>query len=443
MKKMIICQVVVCLFIVGSVFGGKNWPTWRGPGMAGIYTEGNPPVTWSETENIKWKVKLTGDESDSSPIIWKDRIIFQAAVKTEKAVEAPAEKKEDSGRGGRRRFGGKTPTNIHKFNVVCLDRKTGKTKWETTVSEILPHEGHHRDHGHASFSPVTDGKRIWVNFGSRGIHCLDMNGKIKWSKPADKMKIRASFGEGSSPTLVGNNLIVIMDHEGDSYIVALNKKTGDTVWKKPRDERSSWTTPVVVKVGGKLQVIVNGSKRIRSYDPKDGKVIWECGGQTQNVIPSPVVGFGMVYCTSGFRGNALQAIKLGKTGDLTDTDAIVWQVKTATPYVPSPLLYKDRLYVCSGNKGVISLYDARTGKPHYVKQTLDEIKGIYASPVAAGGLVYFTGRNGVVYVLKSSKKFEVLAVNKLDDNIEASPAFFKDEMYLKGKQYLYCIANSK
>ena len=315
--------------------------------------------------------------------------------------------------------------------------------WETTVSEVFPHEGHHRDHGHASFSPVTDGKLIWANFGSRGVHCLDMDGNIKWSKPADKMKIRAGFGEGSSPILAGDNLIVLMDHEEDSYIIAFNKTTGDVAWKKPRDERTSWTTPVAVKVDGKLQVVVNGTNLIRSYDPNSGKVIWECGGQTQNVVPSPVSGFGMVYCASGYKGNALQAIKLGKTGDLTGTEAIAWQVDDATPYVPSPLLYKDKIYVCSSNKGVISAYDARTGKPHYVKQTLEEIKGIYGSPVAAGGRVYFTGRNGVVYVIKASEKFEVLAVNKLDDKIDASPAFAGDEMYLKGKEYLYCIASSK
>lgn len=447
MKKIIVCQVVVCLFIVGSAFGAKYWPTWRGPGMAGIYTEGNPPVTWSESENIKWKVKLVNDRSNSSPVIWKDRVIFQTAVETERSGEVAAPTEEDRSPQRKRRpgeqFGGKKPTNLYEFNVVCLDRKTGKTKWETTVSEAVPHEGHHDDHGYASFSPVTDGKLIWVNFGSRGVHCLDMNGNIKWSKAVDKMKTRNSFGESSSPAIAGDKLIVVMDHEGDSYIIALNKKTGDIAWKKPRDERTSWTTPVVVKVGGKLQVVVNGYKRIRSYDPKDGKVIWECGGQTDCVVTSPVAGLGMVYCASGFRGSALQAIKLGKTGDLTGTDAIVWQVDEATPYVPSPLLYDGKLYVCSVNKGIISVYDAKTGKPHYVKQALDEIKGIYASPVAAGGRVYFTGRKGVVYVIKASEKFEVLAVNKLDDSIDASPAFAGDEMYLKGKEYLYCIAGSK
>lgn len=249
------------------------------------------PTKWSETENIKWKVKLAGDPSNSTPIIWGDKLIFQEAVKTDKKSDgAPAEPQSS----GRRRFGGRKPTNIYKFNVVCLDRKTGKQIWSETVAEILPHEGHHGDHGFASFSPVTDGKHVWVNFGSRGVYCLDMAGEIIWSKDLGKMRTRNSFGEGSSPTLVGDKLIVLMDHEGDSFIAALNKTTGDIVWKKDRDELTAWTTPIVAEVNGKTQIIVNGSNRIRSYDPKDGELIWQCGGQTQNVIPTPLLGFKMV-----------------------------------------------------------------------------------------------------------------------------------------------------
>jgi outer membrane protein assembly factor BamB len=321
-----------------------------------------------------------------------------------------------------------------------MNRKNGKVIWEKTVKEILPHEGHHGDHGFASSTPVTDGKYVWVNFGSRGVYCLDMKGTVKWSKELGKMKTRASFGEGSSPVLVGENLTVVMDHEGQSAIYALNKNSGDIAWEKDRDEQTSWTTPLVLDIEGKTQIIVNGTKRTRSYDPAAGDVIWECGGQTQNVIPTPVAGFGMVFCASGFRGNKLQAIKLGKTGDLTDTDSVVWQVGKDTPYVPSPLLYGEKLYVLRKNSGVLSCYNARTGEPYYVSQKLDEMKGIYASPVAAAGRVYLTGRKGVTYVLKNSDSFEVVAVNKLDDDIDCSLAIAGDEIYLKGKKYLYCIA---
>jgi outer membrane protein assembly factor BamB len=237
-------------------------------------------------------------------------------------------------------------------------------------------------------------------------------------------------------------VIVVRDQQGDSFIFALNKETGDTIWKKARDEGTSWATPIAVEVGGKTQIVTSATNLVRSYDIASGDVIWQCSGQTRNVIPTPVVGLGMVYCASGFMGKSLQAIKLDGTGNLSNSDAVVWQVKQATPYVPSPLLYDGRIYVCDSNKEVISCYDARTGTPHFVRQTMDEMKGVYASPTAAADRVYFVGRNGVSYVLKASDKFEVLAVNTLDDKIDCSPAFVGDEMYLKGKQNLYCIAAS-
>ena len=415
--------------------GSDYWPAWRGPDATGAAQKGNPPLTWSETENIKWKVKLPGQGS-SSPVIWGEKIFFQAAVKTD-AKGTPA----SSDTGEKRPFhGGTAPTNVHKFDLVCLDRKTGKTLWQKTVREEMPHEGHHPTGTFASYSPVTDGKYVWASFGSRGVHCYDVDGNHKWSRDLGKMKTRNAFGEGASPALAGDALIVLMDQEGDSFVYALDKKTGKTIWKKSRDEGTSWSTPVVVEVKGKLQVIINATNQIRSYDVKTGKLIWQCGGMTANAIPSPVVGFGKVFCTSGFRGSALLAIELGRTGDLTDTDAIKWQVDEATPYVPSPLLYGDKIYVCSVLKGIVSCYEAKTGKPHFVKKRLDAIKEIYASPTGAAGRVYFVSREGKTQVIKNSGKFEILATNTLDDKIDASPAIVGDQIFLKGKTHLYCIA---
>ncbi|MHC4286109.1 MAG: outer membrane protein assembly factor BamB family protein, partial [Planctomycetota bacterium] len=249
--------------------------------------------------------------------------------------------------------------------------------------------------------------------------------------------------EGSSPALVSDTVIVVMDHEGDSFIYALSKKTGQTIWKIGRDEVTSWATPVAVKVDAKIQVIVSAAKFVRSYDLKTGRLIWQCSGQTGNVIPSPVVGFGKVFCTSGFRGSALQAIELGRTGDLSGSDAISWQVNKATPYVPSPLLYGDKIYVCSVNKADISCYQARTGKANFVKQPLEEAGDIYASPVGAANRIYFVGRNGVCQVIRQAEEFQVLATNTLDDKFDASPAIVGDELFLKGKTHLYCIAKPR
>ncbi len=413
--------------------------------MKGIASEGNPPLKWGESENIKWKVKLTGDESNSSPVIWGDKIFFQTAIDTQIKDDTPAPASTPQAGGGGRReggrsFGGPAPTTQFKFNLVCLDRKTGKTLWEETVRQVKPHQGHHNDHGFSSFSPVTDGEFVWATYGSRGIYCYDLNGKKIWNK--ELPLLTTMFGEGGSPALAGNAIIVVSDQQGESLIFAFDKKTGDLLWKQARDEDTSHATPIPVTVDGKLQVIINATNFIRSYDVQTGEVIWQCSGQTRNVIPTPVVGFGMVFCTSGFRGSALQAIKLGRTGDLTNSDAIAWQVNEATPYVPSPLLYDGRIYVCSVNQEIISCYDAKTGTPHFVKQKMDEIKGIYASLTAADGRIYFVGRNGVSYVLKPSDQYEVLAINTLDDKFDCSPAFVGDEMYLKGKQNLYCIAAS-
>ena len=437
----------------------------------GISPAGNPPLEWSETKNIKWKVELAGDASNSSPVIWGDKIFFQTAVDTNIKDDAPAATAavmpparagrpgggpprgqagpargpggnarggRTGGSRGRGGFGGGAPTTQFKFNLVCLDRKTGKQLWEKTACQVKPHQGHHRDHGFASFSPVTDGEFVWAFYGSRGLYCYDVNGNKIWGQELPSMRTR--FGEGGAPCIAGNVVIVVSDQEGESFIFAFNKKTGDPLWKKLRDESTSYATPVPVRVDGKLQVVVNATNFVRSYDPEDGDVIWQCSGQTSNVVPTPVVGHGMIYCTSGYRGSALQAIALGKTGDLTGSDAVAWQVNEATPYVPSPLLYDGRIYVCSVNREVISCYDAKTGKPLFVKQTLEDVKGVYASPTAAAGRVYFVGRNGVTCVLKASDTFEVLAVNTLDDDINCSPAFVGHEMYLKGKKNLYCIA---
>ena len=431
----VIAFLLISLLLSSYSFAADNWPTWRGIDFQGISADGSPPVKWSETQNIKWKVAIEGDGSDSSPAIWGDKIFFQAAVKVPSVSTESEPEPQQQGRRG----GGPAPKDNFKFMLVCLDRNTGDTIWKKTVIETVPHQRHHGDHGHNSYSPVTDGKYVWANFGSRGMYCYDVSGNQIWKQEIGNYDIRAMFGEGGSPCVAGDKVIVLKDHEGDSEIFAFDKVSGKLAWKKPRDEGTLWTTPIPIEVNGKLQIVVNGTTNIRSYNPDNGEVIWTCTGQTRNAIPTPVYDDGVVYCTSGFRGSKLQAIKLGKTGDLTGTDAVLWEVDKATPYVPSPILYEGRIYVPSVNKEIISCYDAKTGKPFYQEQKLDEMKGIYASPVAASGRLYFVGRNGTTYVLKSSDKFEVLSVNKLDDSIDCSPAIIGDTLYLKGQKNFYCI----
>jgi outer membrane protein assembly factor BamB len=254
--------------------------------------------------------------------------------------------------------------------------------------------------------------------------------------------MRNEFGEGSTPALFGNTLVIVWDHiKGPSFIVALDKRTGSELWRTTRDEIDTWATPLVVPVDGRHQVIVPAMNKVRSYDLATGKEVWQAPGTTMNAIPSPVHGNGLAFLMSGFRGNNLKAIKLaGATGDLTGTSAIVWELNRDTPYVPSPLLYDNILYFLKTNNGLLSAFDATTGKPHYQLQRLDKVPNVFSSPVGAASRVYIAGREGTTIVFRHGPKFEVLAENVLDDGFDASPALVDREIFLRGYSNLYCIA---
>lgn len=432
----------------------ENWPAWRGPLATGVSPTANPPTTWSETTNLKWKVKVPGSGT-ATPIVWGSQVFIQTAIPTGKKVEASSEKASTPSPAaepppgnppGPRRGGGgmraEKPNEFYQFVLLCLDRETGKTVWQKIAREEVPHEGHQADHGFASYSPVTDGQLVFAYFGSRGLHCYDLQGNLKWEKDFGRMQTKMSFGEGSSPALFGNTIVINWDHEGDDFIVALDKETGKELWRQPRDEDTSWATPLIVSHEGKPQVVTAATRKIRSYDLATGKQVWECGGLTPNAIPSPVAADGMVYIMSGFRGNALLAIRLGHTGDLTGTEAIAWSHHKSTPYVPSPLLYGDKLYFFAGNNGVLSCFDVKTGHALLDADRIEALPGIYASPVGASGRVYLVGRNGATVVIKHSGKLEVLATNRLEEKFDASPALAGKELFLRGHQYLYCIAEN-
>jgi outer membrane protein assembly factor BamB len=254
------------------------------------------------------------------------------------------------------------------------------------------------------------------------------------------MRIAMGFGEGSSLALHKDTLIVKWDNEDGSYITAIDKNNGKTLWKEDRDEGTSWSSPLVIEHSGRTQVITAATRKIRSYDLATGKVIWECGGLTRNVIPTPVADDERVYCMSGFMGNALLAIKLDATGDLSGSDSIAWTYKKSTPYVPSPLLYNGRLYFLSGNNGVLSCLEAKTGKVLIDAERLENVQGSYVSPIGAGDRIYIAGRNGSTVVLKQTDKIELLATNRLEDRFDASPVAVGKELILRGKENLYLIS---
>ena len=337
-----------------------------------------------------------------------------------------------------------SPTNadyIHEFVVLSVDRNTGKIQWQTKVREELPHSNTHEFGSWASNSPVTDGESIYAYFGSHGLYCLNKEGKIIWERDLGRMDKVRSFGEGSSPIVHENKLIVLRDHEGQSFLHVLNKQTGEDIWKIERDEQSSWTTPFIVEYEGRTQIITSATNKIRSYDFDSGEVIWECSGMTRNVIPSPVAANGMVYLISGFRGSALLAVNLSKAkGDIGGSEAIAWKYEINTPYTPSPLLMEGKIYFLKVNNGYLTCLDAKDGKEYYSAQKLEDIQNIFTSPVGVKDRIYISGANGTVAIVRHGPDFEVIALNKLEDNFHASPVIIGNNLYLRGFKYLYCIS---
>jgi len=467
----------------------RFWPQWRGPLMTGVAPRATPPLEWSETKNVRWKVEIPGKGS-STPVVWGDRIFVLTAVPTgePKAVPAtaippprqapappaassaaapPAAAPASGGPGnaapaspgqapagggpgapppGGPRPGGGPPRNVlpervQQFTILAIGRADGKLLWKRVLREEQPHEGTHPTGTWASASAATDGEIVLASFGSRGLYALDMDGKPLWEKDLGEMTVKLGFGEGSTPALSKDRVVVQWDHEGESFIVALDRKTGKELWRQKREEGTSWASPLVVEHAGKTQIVTSATNKVRSYDAKGGDLLWETPGMTMNAIPTPVHAGGVVFLTSGFRGNALLAVKLDEAkGDISASPAIAWKLDRDTPYVPSPLLYGDELYFLKGNNGLLTCLDARTGERFYGPERLEGVPNVYASPVGAAGRVYIPGREGATAVVERGRAFKLLATNTLEDGFDASPVAVGSELYLRGQKFLYRIS---
>lgn len=412
-----------------------NWPAWRGPLVNGVAPHADPPVQWSVSENIKWKLDLPG-QSNATPIIWGNKVFVVTALATERSVDQLAPPKMEPPGGYRTR----RPMHYYQFKVYCVDRQSGAVLWQHVAVERVPHEGLHGTNTYASASPTTDGQRLYVSFGSHGLFCYDLEGQLMWQRDLGDMVTRFGWGEAASPAVHDGILAVNWDHEGNSGVYVLDAATGDTRWYARRDEETSWATPLIATFQGRQQLILNATRRVTSYDLASGQVLWECGGQTAVPVPSPVSLDDMVICMTGYRRSAAYAIPLAARGDITDTEHIRWQYQRNTPYVPSPLLYGRRLYFTKANQSVLSCLDTRTGQPLMDGVRLSDLRDIYASPLGAAGRIYIVDRRGTTLVIKDQPQLEVLAVNRLDDPIDASPAAAGSEFFLRSKTRLYCIS---
>jgi outer membrane protein assembly factor BamB len=414
---------------------GDNWHQWRGPRADGSAPKADPPTKWGEKTNVAWKVELPGKGS-ATPVVWGGRVFVLSAVRTDRVAKAGELPKPDPAF----KVNTSPPQNFYKFVVLCFDRRNGKKLWEKVAAEAVPHEGTHATHSYAAGSPTTDGKHLYASFGSFGTYCYDLDGNLKWSRTdLGRLHTRLGWGEAVTPVVYENSLLLNHDQEADSRLYCLDTSTGKTRWEAKRDEKTTWSTPLVIDSGGKIQVVTNGTTRVRSYDLATGGLLWECAGMTVNPIPSPVRFGDSVICVSGYRGAAAVSIPLSSRGDLGEKGKVNWRHASGTPYVPSPVLVGDELWFTQMNDPILTVLSAKTGKVVVDKERLPQAKSFYASPITAAGRVYFVDRGGTAVVLKAGEGADVLSVNKLDDAIDASPVAVGKQLFLRGERHLYCI----
>ena len=431
-----IFSLLIVLPTFGSTSVADDWKQWRGPLMTGEAPGEKPPVQWSETENVKWKTPLDG-LGHSSPVVAGNLVFLTYA----KPIGEPFEPRPDTAPGA---HDNKLVDSRYEFVSVAVNRDTGKIAWKKTLHSAIPHEGAHISASLASASPVTDGTKVWFPFGSYGIYCLDFSGNIVWKKDLGTMNTKHGHGEGSSPVLHQDKLAINWDHEGQSFIVVLDKNSGKEIWRKERKEVTSWSSPIVVQHSNRHQLIVAGTDRIRSYDIDTGDLIWKCGGMSNNIVATPVASRGFVFFGSSYEIRRMLAIRLeGATGDITSSSNVVWNKTARTPYVPSPLLVDGHLYFLRHYQGILTRLEITTGDEPSGPFRVGRMNEIYASPVSANGKIYITDRSGYTAVLTTGEQPENVNFNRLNDRFNASMAISNNEIFLRGEKFLYCISERK
>ena len=386
--------------------GLKYWPRWRGPSGQGVASGSGYPDSWSATQGVLWKSPVPGT-GNSSPIIWGDHIFVTSAYE-----------------GGR------------KLSLVAYRRSDGRLLWESPAPSGRTDSGAHYKNGHASSTPATDGQRVYVLFGARGLFAYDFSGKLVWQR--DLGPIDAYHGAAGSPLLYRDRIILYQDQFSGSFIAAYDTKTGRELWRTRRDASVGWGTPIAIRAGNRDEVIVNGQQYVTSYDPTSGKELWRCGGTTYEVIPTPVVGYGLVFCSSGRAGPTL-AIRPGGSGDVTRSH-LVWESPRGSPFVPSPILYGDQIYMVNDMASIVTSLSATTGQSLWQGRLgVAQREGFSASPVAVDGKIFFTNDDGQTFVLRAGPKFELMHVNTLGENILASPALVDGRWYFRTQRNLLAI----
>jgi outer membrane protein assembly factor BamB len=442
MKFFLSVGLILCFAL--SVAQAQNWPQFRGPGASGVVEGQAAAVNWNaeKSENLRWKAKLPG-LAHSSPVVWGDKVFVTAAVTTAT---------KDETRYGL--YGDVEPVKDdpkHIWKVYALDKRTGKILWERIAYEGLPKVKRHPKSTHADSTPVTDGKRLIAFFGSHGLYAYDLNGKLLWKQDLGVLDAGWFYDPdyqweyGSSPIIYRDLIIIQADVQKDSFIAAYSVKTGKLVWKTPREEIPGWGTPTVYEGKTRAELITNGTKAIRGYDPLTGKELWRLTPNSEVTTPTPIVAHDLIYVTSGYRPiQPIYAIRLGASGDITLKDGkdssefIAWSKPRGGPYMPTPVVYGDYLYTCS-NQGVLTAYNAKTGERIYQERLGGKGGAFTASPVASDGKLYLSSEDGDIFVVKAGPKYELLATNPVGEVMMATPAISDGMVIVRGVNNLFAF----
>jgi len=424
--------------LLTTAMAQSNWAQFRGPGSLGVAEDPNLPDKWSTTENVAWKTEIPGT-GWSSPAVWGDSI-FVTSVVSSVAGEPP---KKGLYFGGER----KPPTDIHTWTVYCVDFKTGKIRWQQEVKKGPPDSPRHLKNSYASETPVTDGERVYAYFGNVGLFCFDMNGKLLWSKKWGPFATRYGWGTAASPVLYKGRVYVVNDNDTESFMIALNAKTGEQIWRVEREQGTNWATPYVWENGSRTEIITPGTKRTRSYD-LNGKSLWEFTGMSSIAIPTPFSRHGLVYIASGYVGDQLRpvyAIKPGASGDIslkpgeTSNAFIAWYQPQAGPYNPSPIVYGDYYYTLY-DRGFFTCHDAKTGSEVYAKVRIDPgVNAFTSSPWAYNGKIFCLSEDGDTFVIQAGKEYKLVGKNSLDEMCMATPAIVRGSLIIRTATKLYRI----
>ena len=420
-----------------SVAAPPHWAQWRGPDGQGIASDAGVPLEWSATKNVLWKTAIPG-RGYSSPVVWGDRIFLTTAIEGDVVPGAKAVKHMMEGQEFRHPDGVGADRH-HSFKVVALDAASGRILWEKTAWEGTPYDTRHRRGSFAAPTPVSDGTLVYAYFGAEGLYTYDFQGNLKWSWKTGGI---ASFGVGvgTSPVLHQDVVIVQCDEDNGekSFIVGLDRKNGKEVWRTARNIEVSWATPILVTSGSRVELVTAGNQAIIGYDPATGRELWRMKGLASNAVPSPVAGDGIVVLSAGFPAKLAVAVRPGGSGDVTETERVLWKYEKGTAYVPSPILVNGLLYLVT-DKGLISCLDAKTGKVHYEGGRPPVGASYMASPVAVAGHLLLSSMDGDTVVLKAGTTHEIVRSNPLGEPIAASPAIVGGRLYIRGEHHLFAI----